>query len=252
VIQGSGVTPNRAARRHSGSGWRGRPPAAPRHTGPVLDGISFEAGPQVGGRRPAPGRLGLVQAFVNSFFELGDDWREPIPTRGRDAFATAGSTARWLRARGLLSSSARLTRAQHRRALDLREGIRALLYANNGERLDREAFARLARAARRPGVTVELVEPRRALLAPARRDVDSALSFIAGLVLESMADGTWQRLKACPGEHCGWGFYDHSRNQTGSWCSMALCGGRAKARAYRRRRRGSLHRSIARADPARH
>jgi predicted RNA-binding Zn ribbon-like protein len=52
-----------------------------------------------------------------------------------------------------------------------------------------------------------------------------------------MLDGTWDRLKACPGHDCGWAFYDHSRNQTGRWCSMSVCGGRAKARAHYHRRR---------------
>jgi predicted RNA-binding Zn ribbon-like protein len=52
-----------------------------------------------------------------------------------------------------------------------------------------------------------------------------------------MLDGTWRRLKVCPGDHCGWAFYDHSRNQTGRWCSMSVCGGRAKARAHYHRHR---------------
>lgn len=45
-----------------------------------------------------------------------------------------------------------------------------------------------------------------------------------------MLDGTWQRLKAC--RECSWAFYDHSKNVAGSWCSMKVCGGRVKQRAY--------------------
>ncbi|TKA12045.1 hypothetical protein FCI23_09025 [Actinacidiphila oryziradicis] len=48
--------------------------------------------------------------------------------------------------------------------------------------------------------------------------------------------GTWRRLKICPSEHCQWAFYDHSKNRSGTWCQMAECGNRAKARAYRNRR----------------
>jgi predicted RNA-binding Zn ribbon-like protein len=48
-----------------------------------------------------------------------------------------------------------------------------------------------------------------------------------------MLDGSWSRLKAC--RQCGWAFYDYSRNRSGSWCSMQLCGNRTKTRAYRRR-----------------
>ena len=48
-----------------------------------------------------------------------------------------------------------------------------------------------------------------------------------------MADGTWRRLKACREDTCQWAFYDRSKNRSGTWCSMAVCGNRAKARAYR-------------------
>jgi predicted RNA-binding Zn ribbon-like protein len=43
--------------------------------------------------------------------------------------------------------------------------------------------------------------------------------------------------KACPGRHCGWAFYDRSLSRTSTWCSMRVCGGREKARAYRWRAR---------------
>ena len=40
-------------------------------------------------------------------------------------------------------------------------------------------------------------------------------------------------------EPCGWAFYDRSSNASAIWCSMAVCGGRAKAIAYYRRRRAA-------------
>jgi predicted RNA-binding Zn ribbon-like protein len=54
-----------------------------------------------------------------------------------------------------------------------------------------------------------------------------------------MADGTWPRVKACPGPHCGWLFYDGSRNRSRQWCSMAICGNRVKSATFRERRRRS-------------
>jgi predicted RNA-binding Zn ribbon-like protein len=59
---------------------------------------------------------------------------------------------------------------------------------------------------------------------------------LLAIALRAMIDGRWQRLKTCPGEHCGWVFYDHSRNNSGRWCSMAVCGGRTKARTHYQRR----------------
>jgi predicted RNA-binding Zn ribbon-like protein len=68
--------------------------------------------------------------------------------------------------------------------------------------------------------------------------VDGALGLVVAIVHEAQLAGTWTRLKACPGHHCGWVFYDVSRNAASTWCSMQVCGSREKARAYRRRVRG--------------
>jgi predicted RNA-binding Zn ribbon-like protein len=67
--------------------------------------------------------------------------------------------------------------------------------------------------------------------------LDGLLGLVLAVVHEAQTAERWYRLKACPGPHCGWVFYDHSRNCSSSWCSMQVCGGRDKARAYRRRSR---------------
>ena len=51
------------------------------------------------------------------------------------------------------------------------------------------------------------------------------------------ATGDWPRLKACALESCRWVFFDESRNRSGRWCSMRVCGNRAKTAAYRARHR---------------
>jgi len=61
------------------------------------------------------------------------------------------------------------------------------------------------------------------------------LGRLLAIVADAMADGTWPRLKACFRESCRWAFYDHARNRTGRWCSMAVCGNRTKAERYRAR-----------------
>ena len=83
----------------------------------------YDAGPQSGGRPPAPGRLAFVQAFVNSFFDLEEHW-------GQDHFATPASLRRWLEQRGL--SAGRVTRADVARVRVIREGLRAELAEHNG------------------------------------------------------------------------------------------------------------------------
>jgi predicted RNA-binding Zn ribbon-like protein len=46
-----------------------------------------------------------------------------------------------------------------------------------------------------------------------------------------------KRLKQCPGEHCGWVFFDMTKNGSRRWCEMSVCGNRAKARMQYRRRK---------------
>jgi predicted RNA-binding Zn ribbon-like protein len=77
-------------------------------------------------------------------------------------------------------------------------------------------------------------------LEPAGDGPDAACALALGIVFVARADGTFARLKACPHAHCGWAFYDGSRNRSGQWCSMRICGNRTKGEAFRRRH--SAHR----------
>jgi len=43
------------------------------------------------------------------------------------------------------------------------------------------------------------------------------------------------RLRSCANPHCRWVFYDGTRSGTRRWCTMAVCGNRAKIRRYRQR-----------------
>ncbi|MHB8244304.1 MAG: CGNR zinc finger domain-containing protein [Acidimicrobiales bacterium] len=66
--------------------------------------------------------------------------------------------------------------------------------------------------------------------------VSGALAALVAIVHGAMADGTWVRLKVCQSDRCRFAFYDSSRNRSGTWCSMQVCGNRAKVRTYRQRR----------------
>jgi predicted RNA-binding Zn ribbon-like protein len=191
----------------------------------------FDAGPQSGGRSPAPGRLALVQAFENSFYDLGEQ-------RGMDHFATREGLAGWLEQRGF--DPGEVSDADLRRAVAVRDGLRAILAENNGAPRDAPAFAALREAADGLPVAIGVDDDGRTWPVVLGRGVTGALGLVMAIVHETRANGTWRRLKACPGHHCGWAFYDRSVSQTSTWCSMRVCGGREKARAYRRRaqRRG--------------
>jgi predicted RNA-binding Zn ribbon-like protein len=172
----------------------------------------------------APGDLALVQRFVNT---------ADLET-GSDDLSDADALAAWLAGAELAAAGARYDEAARERVVAVREALRALLLANHGERPDRRAIATLDRAAR---LVIAFDAAGRARLAPADDGVDGALGALLAIVARAQADGSWPRLKACPGERCGWAFYDRSRNRSRTWCAMSVCGNRAKARSYRARQR---------------
>jgi predicted RNA-binding Zn ribbon-like protein len=171
----------------------------------------------------------LVQRFVNSVdLEDGDEeLTSPAVLRG------------WLSGRGLMRPDDPVTDGDLRRAVEVREGLRALLLANNGEPFDAAAVERLDRAASRAGLRLRFREGGCAEFEPDATGVDGALARLLAIVAEARVDGTWERLKACPREDCEWAFYDHSKNRSGRWCKMEVCGNVAKARAFRERQRAA-------------
>jgi predicted RNA-binding Zn ribbon-like protein len=180
-----------------------------------------------GDRTPAPGRLRLVQRFVNTKdLEDGPELLPDPPALGA-----------WLRDAGLLAADVEVEEEDHRRAIALREAIRSLVAAHAGARSDPAAPAVVNRAAGRAGLQPVLADPFSARLEPTAGGVDAALGRIVAAIHASIADGTWPRLKACERDNCRWAFYDRSKNRSSHWCSMSGCGAREKSRrAYRRRR----------------
>jgi predicted RNA-binding Zn ribbon-like protein len=187
------------------------------------DAVLVSRRPQPGGRPSAPGRLALVQAFINTHFDLEED-------RGADLLASPEGLVAWLRRAGLLGPGITATQPDLWRALTVREGLRAL--ARDGG----AGLEQLDRAGRGAAVEVRMAQNGELRFIPAPgTGACGALGVLLATTAVAMADGSWSRLKVCPGEHCGWAFYDGSRNRSGRWCSMSVCGGRAKARTHYRR-----------------
>jgi predicted RNA-binding Zn ribbon-like protein len=178
----------------------------------------------------APGELEQVRAFVNTLD------RED----GVEELADPASLGAWLAERGLSAGDVRVGTADLRHAIELREALRALLLAHNGS--GGEPVAQASRtvddAVCRARVRMRFDDQGRALLEPQAGGVAGALGRLLVIVQEAIAAGKWERLKACRDEACEWAFYDHTKNRSGAWCTMDVCGNRAKARAYRERRAG--------------
>jgi predicted RNA-binding Zn ribbon-like protein len=178
--------------------------------------------------KTAPGPLALVQRFINSV---------DLET-GEDELANPGALRDWLAGRGLMSADEPASVADLMRAIDVREGLRALLLANSGLPLDAERVERLDAAVARAGMRLRFRAGAAPALEPERSGVDGALGRLMAIVAAAVEDGAWGRLKACHRDPCFWAFYDRSKNRSGRWCKMEACGNIEKARAFRERRRG--------------
>ena len=177
---------------------------------------------------PAPPPLDLVQDFVNT----------EIPVWAVDDIATPDALAGWLRARQLVGEGGTVDTSEFVRARALRAVLRELAKRNTrGAEPDEALRVAFASIAAETPLQFGLGEAGDIRLQPAADGVNGALAAIVSRVFEAQSSGMWKRLKSCPGPHCGWLFYDASRNASSTWCSMSICGNRTKTKAYRSRRR---------------
>jgi predicted RNA-binding Zn ribbon-like protein len=176
----------------------------------------------------APGELENVRAFVNTI----------DIEQGTEQLSSPVGLADWLVEHGLApSGGVRASEVDLDTALRLREALRAILLSHvDGEPVSTDAATALDEMACRSRLRVRFDKRGGAGLEPEAQGVDGALGRLVAIVHRAIAQGTWERLKACREHACAWAFYDHSKNRSGAWCNMEVCGNRAKARAYRERR----------------
>ena len=67
------------------------------------------------------------------------------------------------------------------------------------------------------------------------RSPDALLFPIARAMAELVCDEDFRRVKACEGHRCTLMFVDRTRGHARRWCSMSVCGNRAKQAAHRQR-----------------
>lgn len=161
-------------------------------------------------RLPAPGGLALVEALVNTV-DLES---------GRDALDSAEGRAPF----GIGVQDLPDARA-------LRESLRAACLAHAGHPPHGAVTPLGELLARAPLYVAVDARDGSARLAPV--DAEPLLSRVAEAVAQALTEGTWQRLKACELPDCHWAYYDRSPAGRGRWCSMSVCGARAKMRRYR-------------------
>ncbi|MFI4906516.1 MAG: CGNR zinc finger domain-containing protein [Steroidobacterales bacterium] len=71
---------------------------------------------------------------------------------------------------------------------------------------------------------------------------EALLLPIAEAVARLLCAEDFSNVRACEGPACTLLFADHTRGHVRRWCSMAICGNRAKQAAHRQRLKSSQHR----------
>lgn len=177
--------------------------------------------------KQAPEPLDLVRRFVNTRNRMRD----------YDLLENMEKAGQWLSEAGY-GTSVDLGEKELERLRTLRESLRAVLTIHTVGTSEELSFAAAqleelcASVALRPGFDLE-GKPR---LVAVSEGGEKFIEDLLATAVWSQHTGIWQRLKACANEDCRWIFYDHSKNRSGNWCVMEICGSRAKMRSYRQRR----------------
>jgi hypothetical protein len=175
-------------------------------------------GPSRSAPATAPGRLGLVQRFLNTLHI----------ERGTDALDTPSTAYTWL-----AEAAPSPLPPPGPKDLEQLRTLRRELRAKCGDgSADDDVLTRLAtnaplRLTPATGGTLHL--------SPAGDGHRAVLATLLAITYEAQRDGTWARLKICHHDACRWAFFDESRSRTATWCTMGICGNRTKVAAYRRR-----------------
>jgi predicted RNA-binding Zn ribbon-like protein len=208
-------------------------------------------------RRPAPLFIGddLALDFLNS---IASPWYEEIEwlANGADllawleqAHAVPASVTAHFRAQ----TGARALDAVASQARELREWFRRFVSGHAGKPLDRRALTELAllnellkqdEAYRQivlslPKETRENRDGERGVLhwqtKRRWRSPKALLAPIAEAIGDLVCQKDFTLVRRCEGVACTLWFLDVSKGHARRWCSMAVCGNRAKAAAYRAR-----------------
>lgn len=158
---------------------------------------------------------------------------------GTDALTEPTEVASWLSEHGLLEPGAAAGADDLALARELRDAVRAAFRANHDTSPAEAAAQAPTQALEHVGARMPLalqVCGGRPRLEPMETGVRGALTRLLVAAADAGADGSWRRLKICAADDCAWAFYDTSKNQSRTWCSMRVCGNRAKTRSYRARR----------------
>lgn len=147
---------------------------------------------------------------------------------------TAERLDAWLRANNLQMSGTGATEQDHRAALSLREAIhRAGTAVAQGTAIADDDLATLNAAAREHVASPELVPDGLRWIPSDGETVRSALGLVARDAIVVLGGEDRPRVKTCQNPDCRGLYVDTSQAGSRRWCSMNVCGNRAKKAKFR-------------------
>ena len=179
-------------------------------------------------RDRAPGELELVRSFLNT----------AVLADGVERLGDADGLAAWFHGHDLLSTHEMVSDGDCEVAVAVREALRDLVSVNTGAHMPGASSDHLDAVTAACGLRPRFERGGAVTLAPAVGGVAGALGRLLGIVIAAVPTADWARMKTCRNPECRWVLYDRTRNRSAVWCDMALCGARAKSRAYYARHRG--------------
>ena len=126
------------------------------------------------------------------------------------------------------------------RQLERARSLRSALYRACTDPTDDAAWDAVADGARAASARAVLnrgAVPGRRWSIAADSGLERPVLELAREAADLLADTELRHVKACPGTHCGWLFVDQSGRRR--WCTMEVCGNRAKARRHAERQRAA-------------
>jgi predicted RNA-binding Zn ribbon-like protein len=174
----------------------------------------------------------LALDFINTRFGVGQSFRE--------CFGSDESVLQWLLRTGSITAgevpkgrSGTLLKA----AIELRESARDLVAYRKAGRVGDPAVLNRFLALDRSSRQLEWRHGKPPTLRLQRHlpTVEAALVPVANAVATLLTEGEFQLVRTCESSDCTLWFYDRTKAHHRRWCSMALCGNRAKVASFRAR-----------------
>jgi len=192
----------------------------------------------------------LCLDYVNTVGDRSGTWRyvrnylaryEDVVSWGQQAHILSEREASALRAQAQREPEA--AAAAHTRAVNLREALHTVFGPiAAGRPIKRDALAPLSAllapllAASRLATTTEGLKCHWSFEGDA---LDRIIWPVARSAADLLTSGDLAYVHQCGMETCGWLFLDISKNKTRRWCSMKMCGNKAKVRHHRATRKES-------------